>query len=267
MVGELVDGRARYQTINSCITPIGQLAGKHLVTVEGLAHKGVLHPVQEQMVLCHGSQCGFCTPGFVMSLANMVETGEAATQERVLQGISGNLCRCTGYRPIVQAGLNALKGGHDSRLSDKSCFPSSPGEPGPVLQPRNEAELQAAMAENSGALMIAGGTDLMLDVSQRYAALPLLIDLTRVAELNRLEITAERYIIGSALSYTSIEASLGDVSTQLLRLLHRLGSRQIRNTGTIGGNLANGSPIADMPPVLTAWDAQLELVKQTALHG
>ena len=91
MVGEFVDGRARYQTINSCITPIGQLAGKHLVTVEGLAHNSALHPAQEQMVLCHGSQCGFCTPGFVMSLANMVETGEAATQGGVLQGISGNL--------------------------------------------------------------------------------------------------------------------------------------------------------------------------------
>ncbi|MGV0035671.1 MAG: xanthine dehydrogenase small subunit [Candidatus Azotimanducaceae bacterium WSBS_2022_MAG_OTU7] len=260
MVGELNDGKVRFKTVNSCIVPIGQLAGMHVVTVEGLADQSGLHPVQDEMVACHGSQCGFCTPGFVMSLAALVENGEPAQVETVQQGISGNLCRCTGYRPIVQAGMNALGRTYESRLQDPVVFTDTkPQSSGNVQQPFNESELQAAMARYPLAPLIAGGTDLMLEVTQRYQSYEYLIDVSRVLELRSIAETQDAYTIGASVSYTELESYFATSSAPLVSLLHRLGSRQIRNRGTIGGNLANGSPIADMPPVLICWDATLEL--------
>jgi xanthine dehydrogenase small subunit len=260
MVGELKDGKVQFKTVNSCIVPIGQLAGMHVVTVEGLADQSGLHPVQEEMVACHGSQCGFCTPGFVMSLAAMLENGDPARIETVQQGISGNLCRCTGYRPIVQAGMNALGRDYESRLQDPAVLEDTkPQSPGNVQQPSNESALQQAMVQYPQAPLIAGGTDLMLEVTQRYQSYEHLIDVSRVAELRSITETQDTYSIGAAVSYTELESFFATRSEPLVSLLHRLGSRQIRNSGTIGGNLANGSPIADMPPILICWDATLEL--------
>lgn len=260
MVGELKNGSVRFKTVNSCIVPIGQLAGTHVVTVEGLADQSGLHPVQDEMIACHGSQCGFCTPGFVMSLAALVENGDPANIETVQQGISGNLCRCTGYRPIVQAGMNALGRAYESRLQDPVVFSEiKPQSSGSVQQPLNESALQAIMAQYPQAPLIAGGTDLMLDVTQRYRSYKHLIDVSRVAELRSITETQDTVRIGASVTYTELESFFATRSKPLVSLLHRLGSRQIRNSGTVGGNLANGSPIADMPPILICWDATLEL--------
>lgn len=260
MVGELKDGKVQFKTVNSCIVPIGQLAGMHVVTVEGLADQSGLHPVQDEMVACHGSQCGFCTPGFVMSLAAMLENGDPAKIETVQQGISGNLCRCTGYRPIVQAGMNALGRDYESRLQDPAFFKDTePPSPGNVQQPLNESALREAMVQYPQASLIAGGTDLMLEVTQRYQPFERLIDVSRVTELRSITETQDTYSIGASVTYTELESFFAARSQPLVSLLHRLGSRQIRNCGTIGGNLANGSPIADMPPILICWDATLEL--------
>ncbi len=260
MVGEITNGDMQYRTVNACIAPIGQQSGRHIVTVEGLESHEALHPAQSEMVNCHGSQCGFCTPGFVVSLAALVEQGVRAERDHVLQGISGNLCRCTGYRPIVDAGMAALRTGsrHDIQGQDLVAHLED-SVTGSVLQPTTESALQQAMAEHPDARLIAGGTDLMLDVTQRYDALPRLIDVTRVQEMKQSQEKEGHLIIGSAVPYTELETLFADKSEPFLKLLYRLGSRQIRNSGTLGGNLANGSPIADTPPVLISWDALVEL--------
>ena len=260
MVGEAKNGKIWFKTVNACIVPIGQLAGTHVVTVEGLSDGSKLHPVQDEMIACHASQCGFCTPGFVMSLAALVENNESATIETVQQGISGNLCRCTGYRPIVQAGMNALSQTYEPRWQDASVLEGiKPHAQSSVLQPDDELSLQKFMAQYPNAPLIAGGTDLMLEVTQRYKCYEHFIDVSRVIELCAISESEEAYRIGASVSYTELEDSFATLSEQLVLMLHRLGSRQIRNRGTIGGNLANGSPIADMPPILICWAARIEL--------
>lgn len=267
MVGRTHGGETQYHTINSCIAPISQYASHHIVTVEGLAEKnGNLNPVQQAMVDCHGSQCGFCTPGFVMSLTALSEdnsnlpTDSAQRLEKVREAISGNLCRCTGYRPILDAGLQALNSPAPgikppSRVPD----PSTTDLPGGFYQPASIAELNAAIQQAPEARRIAGGTDLMLEVTQLYREFSGLIDLTQVPELLVLEENEAHLTIGAAVPYTQIEDFFSARSPQLVKLLHRLGSKQIRNSGSIGGNLANGSPIADMPPILMSWDTTLQV--------
>ncbi|MCS5573288.1 MAG: FAD binding domain-containing protein [Pseudomonadales bacterium] len=249
-----------WQTINACIAPLGRVAGKQVITVEGLADAGNLHPVQQALVHHNASQCGFCTPGFVMSLVALVENDTPAERERVVGGIAGNLCRCTGYRPIVAAGLEVL-----SHPLDKLLLPDLPlsGELAGYFRPRDQASLHELMVEHVGARLISGGTDLMLEVTQQYRDLPCFIGLSEVIELQRWYVDDDQVEIGAAVTYSSIEQDLcdrlGEMGRQLRALLHRLGSRQVRNVGTVGGNLANGSPIADMPPVLMAMDAIIEI--------
>ncbi|MFT5012860.1 MAG: xanthine dehydrogenase small subunit [Patiriisocius sp.] len=263
MAGTATDGEIEYRTINACIAPIGQYVDQHLVTVEGLASNDDLHPAQQAMVACHGSQCGFCTPGFVMSLAAMVEyPPQNIDAASVREGISGNLCRCTGYRPIVEAGLQALKEGSSGivkRLSGETALNNiSESSATSVLRPNNFVELNLVLNEAQGAKLIAGGTDLMLEVTQRYQQFPL-IDVTGVQQMQVLAQGDSETTIGAAVSYTRLEAFFAERSPETVKLLHRLGSRQIRNNGTVGGNLANGSPIADMPPILLVWDAVIEV--------
>jgi len=261
MVGEQSGDEIRYHTINACIAPVEQQAGKHVVTVEGLQSGDVLHPAQREMVNCHGSQCGFCTPGFVMSLATLVQQGVPAEREEVLQGISGNLCRCTGYRPIVEAGLKALQATSERAVEGAGLLQSLENFAATsVLQPETESELQNVIDQYPGADLIAGGTDLMLEVTQRYQSMPTLIDVSNVQALKTLHEVDGNLVIGAAVPYTELEKYFAGRSEPFVSLLHRLGSRQIRNSGTLGGNLANGSPIADTPPVLIAWDARIELV-------
>lgn len=267
MAGTVTNGEIEYRTINACIAPIGQYVDQHLVTVEGLESDHGLHPAQQAMVTCHGSQCGFCTPGFVVSLAAMVEQPpQNIDADSVREGISGNLCRCTGYRPIVEAGLQALKAGSPGivkKLSGEAAIDSisdtsSGGSARSVPRPNSLVGLNSAVNDARGAKLIAGGTDLMLEVTQRYQQFPL-IDVTGVPEMQVLADDETMTTIGAAVSYTKLEAFFAERSPETVKLLHRLGSRQIRNNGTLGGNLANGSPIADMPPILLVWDAVIEI--------
>ncbi|MGD8176361.1 xanthine dehydrogenase small subunit [Marinimicrobium sp. ARAG 43.8] len=261
----------RYRSVNSCICPLGSLENQKVVTVEGLSGEAATHPVQAAMVACHGSQCGFCTPGFVMSLAALhgqrnplLAVDDKARRAAVLDAISGNLCRCTGYRPIVEAGLQALeKPAHlDNFVQEEGASAPLTGIRADVpipgyWQPRQEEQLQALLREHPEARLIAGGTDLMLEVTQRYVTLPKLIDLNAVESLRRIHWNAEDVEVGAAVTYTELERELGAQSPPLLALLHRLGSRQIRNRGTLGGNIGNASPIADTPPWLLSLDASL----------
>lgn len=291
LVGRQGADSVAYTSVNACICPLGSLQDCHVVTVEGLAapHEK-MHPVQAAMVECHGSQCGFCTPGFVMSLAGLQLAGgeslaqaDGATQHTaVLDAISGNLCRCTGYRPIIAAGIEALKKPAQVASFVQTWQPDAPlaGNSAPRVgavlpatlsdgadsfyhQPHSEAQLQQLLSQYPAARLVAGGTDLMLEVTQQYKSLPQLIDLNRVASLTAIEINDAEITLGAAADYSALEKALHSISPELVALLARLGSRQIRNRGTLGGNICNASPIADSPPYLLVLDAELEIVSSS----
>lgn len=260
------------QVINSCITLLGSVAGQQVVTVEGLAgddgsgeSRRGRHPVQTAMVECHGSQCGFCTPGFVMALAGLYERGGRG-ETAVREAIAGNLCRCTGYRPILEAGRRMYDYPpapvmHETGAGDKLTpqADAGPALPAGYHRPRSEAALQALLREHPDAWLLAGGTDAALELTQRYADPPVVVDLSAVAELRRCTDEDGCLIVGGAVSCSELEARFADRSPALVTMLHRFGSQQIRNRATPGGNLAGGSPIADLPPVLLCWDAEVEI--------
>lgn len=268
----------RYHSINACITPLYSLEGKQVVTVEYLAGKPSMHPAQQAMVEHHGSQCGYCTPGFVMSLAGLYEqakqTKQAPTRHQVCEAISGNLCRCTGYRPIVDAGL-AMDLEADSRLNtdapatteklktlqiEASASTKESALVAPnYYKPLTEAALQSCLAELDSPRIIAGGTDLMLEVTQQYRDIEQLVDVSEVSTLKNIESLNGQLTIGASVSYSQLEAFFKTREPQLHALFERIASQQIRNRGTIGGNIANASPIGDLPPVLLALDAVFTL--------
>jgi xanthine dehydrogenase small subunit len=253
------------RSVNSCITLLGSVAGEHVITVEGLAGSDGpgRHPVQAAMVDCHGSQCGFCTPGFVMSLAGLY-AGGGRGDDAIREAIAGNLCRCTGYRPILEAGRRMYDYPPAPVVPESGAPPADANHaealPAGYHRPRHEAALQAILREHPGAWLVAGGTDAVLEITQQYAAPDPVIDITAVAELCAVQDTGDALRIGAAVPYSTLEERFAGLSPPLVAMLERLGSRQIRNRGTLGGNLANGSPIADMPPVLLAWDARIEIV-------
>lgn len=271
-LGEIKDGQLRYQAVNACIQLLGTLDGKELVTVEDLADAddGTLHPVQEAMVKHHGSQCGFCTPGFVMSLfvLHQQQAGrgnEMPDRHQINQALAGNLCRCTGYRPIVEAAREAcgtpaiarstalfalLPTGNDIFIGDEECFFASPA---------SETTLAQLRATHRDAVLIAGATDVGLWITKQLRDLPKVIYLGRVPQLAGIEETRQHLRIGANVTYADAFAALEKVSTDMANVVRRIGSRQVRATGTIGGNIANGSPIGDMPPMLIALDSAIEL--------
>lgn len=267
-------GNVRYEAINSCIALVGSLHGKELVTVDAFkATPG--HPVQKAMVDCYGAQCGFCTPGIVMSLIALHRAGkgEAVDDPAILEALSGNLCRCTGYRPIVEAARQSMvqqwqpdKGGFldadPSRLSqaDRPGTATLTDNNGALYQaPDSLDALKALLRDHPEARLIAGGTDLALEITQQLNALPHLISVERVQALKRCELGEKALAIGAAVTYRQLQAPLASLWPAFDGLLERLGSLQIRNRGTLGGNIGNASPIGDMPPPLIALDATLVL--------
>ena len=274
VVGELDGERVRYRTLNSCLTFVSSLHGKQLISVEDLKHQGQLHSVQQAMVDCHGSQCGFCTPGFVMSLFALQKNSNGFDKADTLEALAGNLCRCTGYRPIIDAAeqaccqkqpdqfdaaeaqtvaqLKAIAPRETAELNsgDKRC-----------LLPLTVADLADLYAANPEARLLAGGTDLALEVTQFHRELPVMIYVGHIESMKRVEITAEHIEIGAATSLSDCYAALAEEYPDFGELLHRFASLQIRNQGTLGGNIGNASPIGDAPPLLIALGAQIVLRK------
>jgi xanthine dehydrogenase small subunit len=264
--------RVTYRAINSCIRFLPTIDGCELVTVESLqAEDGSLHPVQQAMVDTHASQCGFCTPGFVMSLFALYLQTAAPSRERVLEALSGNLCRCTGYRPIIEAAcrmgsyatpahwsrdaanspvrrdaLRAIRRDHALALPDFHA-------------PRTTDELAAALESDPSALVLAGGTDIGLWVTKQLKDLPPIVYIGEVAELHQVRSDAAGLVIGAAVALTDAWGAIVGAFPQLAELAQRFGSPPVRNSGTLCGNLANGSPIGDSMPVLIALGAELEL--------
>jgi len=272
-LGRLVDGKVVYQPVNSCIQLLGMIDGAELVTVEDLEEDTRLHPVQEAMRDLHGSQCGFCTPGFIMALFTLYHAeGMSKSRKAVTDWLAGNLCRCTGYRPIVDAALEAcfdttddafawrtnetkeaLKALSDSRdilIGDKDRF---------FAAPSTVEGLASIYTDHADATLVAGATDVGLWVTKSLKDLPKVIWLGRVEGMNKVEETSFGLIIGATATYASCEEEIGRLSPDLAELWRRIGSKQVRASGTVGGNVANGSPIGDTPPALIALGAMLEL--------
>jgi xanthine dehydrogenase small subunit len=249
-----------YRTVNACLTFMPAVHGKQLITVEDLKHRGELHHVQQAMVDNHASQCGFCTPGFVMSLFALEKQQQAFSVTQTRHALSGNLCRCTGYRPIMDAAKAICDAPQsdqfdaDARLTlDKLRTISATAEPVSI------DELAGRYLAEPDSRLVAGGTDLALEVTQRYQRLPKLISLSHIPELKMITLTGQAIHIGAAAPLSGCMPVLHDEFPEFGELLERFASQQIRNQGTFGGNIANGSPIGDGGPVLLALDASLLL--------
>jgi xanthine dehydrogenase small subunit len=262
-------GRLRYEPFNACIRFLPTIDGCQLLTVEDLRRAdGSLHPIQEAMVETHGSQCGFCTPGIVMSLFALQQSGLEPTPERIDDALAGNLCRCTGYGPIMAAAqAMGPPGGEDAGIAAKlAAF-----DDGATLAlehgghrffaPAASDDLADLLLEHPDATVLAGGTDVGLWVTKQHRRLPTVIYIGHVRDLAGIEEDESGITIGAGVTYNAAAFTLARYWPDIGELIRRLGSVQIRSCGTIGGNIANGSPIGDSPPALIAAGATLTLRK------
>jgi xanthine dehydrogenase small subunit len=266
--------------INACLVPAASLDGQEIVTAEGLGEPGQLHPVQEEMAVRGGSQCGYCTPGFVCSMAAEYYRPDRRPREEDdggpdyehgpngfdLHALSGNLCRCTGYRPIRDAAYALDAPPPDDSFAARLSAP--PREPAATqlrhegrsfARPLTLAEALRLLHADPDATVVAGSTDWGVEVNLRGVRAASVIAIDRLPELRGLEAGADRIEIGAALTLTEIERRLDGRVPMLAQLFPQFASRLIRNGATIGGNLGTGSPIGDMPPVLLALEASLVL--------
>jgi xanthine dehydrogenase small subunit len=274
------DGSVRSEAVNSCMVMLGQVDGAGVRTVEGLAAAdGALHPVQAAYVETGGTQCGFCTPGFVMATYAYAAQGGDAAVAPIHDMLAGNLCRCTGYRSIVAAVQRAVGApgvpvpGVPVRLPPERAADAVFQAAGArFFAPRSLASALALRAAHPEAQLLAGGTDLGIQASRDRNPPATVIHLAHVPELQVLDEAGGALTIGAAITYSDALGLLARRHPALHTYLTRLGSTQIRNLGTIGGNLGTASPIGDTPPVLLALDAELTLaslrgVRRVALDG
>ena len=285
VVGELVEDpegeRVRYRAVNACIRLLATLDGRELVTVESLAAAdGTLHPSQQAMVDSHASQCGFCTPGFVMSLFALHCQGGAPSRTELADALAGNLCRCTGYRPILDAAESMFErpapeaDDQSSRARLRSIQRTEPlvlGGERDYYAPRNADELARLFVERPDAHLLAGGTDLGLWITKELRDLDAIIFLGEVEELAAIEETESEITMGATVTLTDATERLAANFESFGELIRRFASPPIRNAATLVGNIANGSPIGDSMPALLAVDAELELrradrVRRLPLH-
>jgi xanthine dehydrogenase small subunit len=277
LVGRLEGDQLKYESVNACIRFVGSLDGCHVVTIEHLKGKnGALHPIQQAMVTHHGSQCGFCTPGFVMSLYAMWMSElepDVATIERYLQG---NLCRCTGYEPIIKAALDICEHGklHEDYLiaeQDQIVQNLSALQNDQMLAIESEAEklfapatldqFASIYARNPEATIVAGATDVGLWVTKFMRDISPVIFTSRLKDFRKIEVSDTAITVDGGASYTDMLAVIDEHLPQLSQFWRRIGGEQVRNMGTVGGNIANGSPIGDTPPPLIALGATITLRK------
>jgi xanthine dehydrogenase small subunit len=273
VLGEVENGETRYRAVNACIQFVPTLDGKQLLTIEHLkSADDEAHPVQRAMVDNHGSQCGFCTPGFVMSMVAVQAEGGTLDRGRIDDALAGNLCRCTGYGPIIDASramgpAPRPAGGPLDKKSVAKRLTALSSEETVALQtagtryyaPRDIAGLNQLLSQHPDACLIAGATDVGLWVTKQHRRLDPVIYLGAVRELKNLEEADGILEIGAGVTYEDALEAIAGQAPDLAELIRRIGSRQIRNAGTIGGNIANGSPIGDMPPALIALGASLRL--------
>ncbi|WP_171234865.1 xanthine dehydrogenase small subunit [Ruegeria sp. HKCCA6837] len=248
----MVTDEVGHKALNSCILFLPQLHGKAVRTVEGArGPNGEAHPVQQAMVDLHGSQCGFCTPGFVMSMVTSHANGATDHDTQ----LAGNLCRCTGYAPIVRAAEAAEKHPIPVWVQDKPIEP----ETGSPMLPRSSDELAAVFAENPDAILVAGATDVGLWVTKQLRNLDPVIFLNRCEDLKEITITDTEVRFGAMVDMNRMGEALTNLHPSYAEMIRRYASVQVRHAATVGGNIANGSPIGDNPPALIALSATLHL--------
>lgn len=275
LVGRLLDGALIYETVNACIRFIGSLDGCHVVTVEHLrGADGGLHPVQQAMVDHHGSQCGFCTPGFVMSLYALWMTNPNPDNHAIEKALQGNLCRCTGYAPIVRAAKAAGALGtpdSDPLVTERAAVLAKLAELhdgvrvecGPdddrIIVPADADDLAAVLKQHPNATIVAGSTDVGLWVTKFMRDISPAVFIGNVPQLQSITVSDDTISIGAGVTYSQAFETITAHLPQLTGFWERIGGEQVRNMGTIGGNVANGSPIGDTPPPLIALGATVTL--------
>ncbi len=273
VVGEPVKGRMHYRAINSCIQFLPTLDGCQLLTVENLSTSdGALHPVQQAMVQCHGSQCGFCTPGFVMSLYSLYRQKGEVSRARINDTLAGNLCRCTGYGTIAAAALRmGSLDGPDlpcaNEAQDVARLKAMSGngalrvavDDQQYFAPTTADELAEVYQQNPDATILSGGTDVGLWVTKLGRRLKTIIYTGKIAELKKIEEKDDCIVVWAGATQQDLLPVAARHFPDFGELLRRFGSTQIRNTGTLCGNVANGSPIGDCSPALIALGASVTL--------
>ena len=276
-----------YQTMNSCLMLLGNAHGKHIVTVEAITtaiqpELADLHPVQRAMVECHGSQCGFCTPGIIMSLlAVYINNDSYPGKQAVIHALGGNLCRCTGYNPIIRAAEKAFAyprqkepwstmatefANNQLPKEGRADIPFLHYDASRFYLPQSVSALVKLRADYPDAYLVAGGTDLSIEISQNLLRPNTLISVTQTKELNLLSETDEQLEIGAALPYSKFIEKLSEQYPESKELFERLGSTQVRNSGTLGGSLGNASPIGDPAPLLIALAASMDIQSETGIR-
>jgi len=272
VLGELKNNEINYKVINSCITLLPTLQGKQLILVEDLISKeGLLHPVQQAMVNYHGSQCGFCTPGFIMSLFSMFKNNSKFKDDEIKDSIAGNLCRCTGYQPIIKAAkslksknkidqfsknkkntINLLK-----KINNKSVVIYHKGKK--YFAPRYISELKKILKKNTDVDFLSGGTDLSLIVTKERKDINSIVYMNSIRELNYIKNNNKYIEIGASTPLTELEYYIKEYYPDFTKILKRYGSPQIRNVATVAGNIATASPIGDCLPLLLSLNARVVL--------
>ncbi|MBW9109383.1 xanthine dehydrogenase small subunit [Microbacterium ureisolvens] len=279
------DAGTVWTPVNACLLPVHALDGQEVVTSEGLGSPDDLHPVQQQLAAAGGSQCGYCTPGFACAMAAefyradrgakaasgehgpAAASGEHGANGFDLHAIGGNLCRCTGYRPIRDAAFGLGMPSPDDPLRARSAEPAPPpvstdvrADDGRFVRPGTLDEALRLLRDEPGALPVAGSTDWGVDVNLRAARAPVLVAIERLPELRAVEFSAGVVEVGAAVPLSEIERSVGPQVPLLAQLLPQFASRLIRNRATLGGNLGTASPIGDAAPALLALGASVVLV-------
>jgi len=271
LVGRRENGALRYRPINSCIQFLFQLDCTHIVTVEGLARGGELTPVQDAMVRCHGAQCGYCTPGFIMAMAGMYECTSKPTASDVRAALTGNLCRCTGYTSIIKAALEATAQPKIEQLYPGAAiveaFEQHGCEPVRIGNFFKAADLESAIrfkSENPKCVIVQGATDFGVWRNKRGYVAEAMLSLDGVEGLGEIRHQDGALLVGGRSSLADFEIAVREIVPELAPIMDRFGSPQIKNAGTLAGNIANASPIADTLPFLYVTNASLEL---TGLSG
>ena len=272
VLGELKNNEINYRAINSCITFITTLQGKQLILVEDLISKeGSLHPVQQAMVNYHGSQCGFCTPGFVMSLFSLFKKNPKFKDDEIKDSIAGNLCRCTGYQPIIKAAKslkNKNKIDHFSKnkkktinllkkINNRSIVIYDKGKK--YFAPKYVQELKKILKKNTDADFLSGGTDLSLVVTKERKDISSIIYINSINELNYIRNNNKYIEVGASTPLIELESYIKKYYPDFTKILKRYGSPQIRNVATVAGNIATASPIGDCLPLLLSLNSQIVL--------
>jgi xanthine dehydrogenase small subunit len=272
VMGELVNGKMQYRAFDSCLIFLPSVHGKYIITAENLGNSDNLHPVQQAMYEFDGSQCGFCTPGFVMSIYALYKQDNCPDRTEITDALSGNLCRCTGYRPIIEAAESVCSNKTDDVISKnenqigkllKSIKKDSTiniiTENQRYLIPFTKLEALRLRKDNPNAVLVIGATDVALRVTKKNELIPEIIDLSQVSELKFVKEDKNSIVFGSNYSLEDVRLQSKIKLTALFDILSVFGSRQIRNRAALGGNLGSASPIGDSIPVLMVYDAELVL--------